>query len=173
MPTDSDHTDINVRAHRYYLVRTVVRCRHCGQWTGVVAIGLAPGHETLQLDDEAVDDGSACDTWSVAPHGALLFHVAYLPDAVQRRLAELTGSYRIAVGGDATDDAEACWANHCDHCAARLHDDELHGEPGGGFLPMSEAEARGIRLLAVDEAFEACAAGYADDPSFFDSMSRG
>jgi len=134
-----------------------------------VAVGLWPGHEVLELDDEALDDAHAMDVWEVANHAGFLFHVAYLPSDVQSRISEICPAY--ALDHDESGD-ELCWANHCEHCAATFDDQDLFCEPGGAFLPVTEADAGLIQLCNVDETIAAAAAGDAPEPPFFDSMRR-
>ena len=80
--------EVNIRSPRYYIARTVSTCWHCGSPTALVAIAVPPGHETLDVDDDASDEGSDGETqhrehpaaaWSVADHNAFLFYVDSLP----------------------------------------------------------------------------------------------
>jgi hypothetical protein len=148
--------------------------------TGVLALGLPPEHETLDLDAEVggeVDGGkdpegdSARETdtgdWQRAGANAFLFYVEYLPDSVRGRLRDLSPSFRLAYS-DATQNSY--WANHCDHCNRLLADHELHCEPEGAFVPLSETDAAVIELLRIEEPFEAAADGYAFEPEFFSLM---
>jgi hypothetical protein len=121
---------------------------------------LPPGHEVLE------DDGE--DVWSVVTGSAFLFFVEYLPEPVLQRMRTLAPAYRLSSPAD----DEPHWVNHCETCGRAFDDDELFGEPGGGFVPTSEAEARLIELVSVDQALEAGAGGYAYEPQFFDSMRR-
>ena len=66
---------------------------------------------------------------------------------------------------------ESHWANHCEHCASKFSDDELHCEPGI-FMPGGLEEAERISLTLLMQAFSAVVAGYALDPEFFASMLR-
>jgi hypothetical protein len=176
---NGDGTAINIRANRYFLAHTVGRCRHCNASMPLVALVLPPGHETLEWDDDAQDGGlpdgysgdeTPLDTWNSAAHSAFLFYVDYLPEAVGRRLKVLTQSYRF---GYSEAVAGFHWANHCERCGSLQDDHELFCEPDGAFLPTTEGGARAIHLLAVEEAVEIAAAGYAYDPVFFDAMSKG
>jgi hypothetical protein len=158
----------NIRSPRYWIARTEGRCWHCGEQTRLIAVALPPGHEILELDEEAPDE-AANDVWSVTSLRAFLFHIDYLPDGVRRRLFEVNPFFRR---GSADVTAGTYWGNHCEHCDSLLVDHELFCEPGA-FLPTNERDASLIHLLPVDEAFEALAAGYAVEPQFFDAMSRG
>jgi hypothetical protein len=163
-------TDINIRSARYFLARAVITCWYCHASTQVAALALPPGHETLELDDDARDDGTPEGSWSIASQNAFLFYVEYIPDAVRRSLNAVSPSYRF---GHSEAVEGLYWANHCEHCGFRLDDHELFCEPDGAFLPTTEASAGAVQLLAVEETFEAAAAGYAYEPLLFDSMSRG
>jgi len=177
--------DVNIRSAAYYIALTQVLCWHCGSMTGVVALGLPPEHETLNLDGEGDDEGDGVsdgeakdldgdvglgthfDDWQPADGNAFLFYVGSLPESVQSRLRDVSPSFRFAYS-EATQNSY--WANHCDHCALLLSDYELHCEPEGAFVPLSETAAAGIELLRVEEAFEAAADGYAFEPEFFSRM---
>jgi len=160
----TNSTAINLRADRYCVAQTMDTCRHCGQATRVVAVVLPAGHEVLDWDDDDADD---LGTWQPAAQPAFLFHVAYLPGHVQRRMcAQSAYAIERSVPGN-----ESCWANHCEHCGAYVDDQELFCEPGGGFCPASEAQASLIDLEVVDEPIGVDAAGYAPQPEFFDAMN--
>jgi hypothetical protein len=143
----------------------------------LVAIAVPPGHETLDVDDEASDDETlrgetAAATWSVADHGAFLFFIDFLPAAIQDRINQHLPTYRPNCGIAAADSGSH-WSNHCESCGSQLDDQELFCEPGGAFLPTSESTASAIHLEMVDEPFETSAAGYSYEPPGFDAMARG
>jgi len=190
--------DLNIRSGRYYIARNEVLCWHCGLRTGLLALALPPEHETLDLDDQVDDEGDGASdrdsvpgnlggnaganspdsdtgldtgsvSWQRAGVNAFLFYVEYLPDAVQGRLRDLSPSFRFAYS-DAT--LSSYWANHCDHCGRLLGDHELHCEPEGAFVPVSETAAAAIELLKIEEPFEAAADGYAFEPEFFRLMRK-
>jgi hypothetical protein len=174
-------TDINIRSPRYLLAHTLGTCWHCRASTQLFALVVPPGHEALELDDEAQDaagdeaqnetqnEALAVDIWCAATHHAFLFYIEFLPAVIQDRLKQFTQSYRL----EFSDAAHGpYWANHCERCGSLLDDHELFCEPEGAFLPTSESSAGAIHLLALDEAFEAAAGGYAHEPQFFNAMSR-
>ena len=163
------HHDINIRSSRFYLARTVGTCRRCRAPTPLLALAVPPGHETLELDDEAQEEALAVDTWHLASNSAFLFFVEFIPALIWNRLEQFTqlshfGKSAAMVGG--------YWANHCGRCGAQFDDQELFCEPEGAFCPTSEMAASAIHLLTVEDAFEAAAAGYAYEPQFFDAMSK-
>jgi hypothetical protein len=194
MPSPLVLPEMNIRSPRYYIARTVSTCWHCGSPTALVAIALPPGHETLDVDDDASDESSGDETqhrehpaaaWSVADHNAFLFYVGSLPAAIQKRINQYQPAYR-PIDADATAAATAAapatdaggssgsyWANHCEQCGCQLDDHELFCEPEGAFLPTSEATAAAIHLVLVDEPFETSAAGYSYEPPLFDAMIPG
>jgi hypothetical protein len=147
-------TRANVRAASYYIARTHMPCPHCGGLTPLTGVALAPGHETL---DEA------CEEWQSVPANAFLFYLEALSQAVHARLHQMAANVRF----------NAYWVNHCEHCERILDDLVVHGEPGHGFTPLSEAAAAGIVLTEITEPFEASAAGYSLEPEFFARMRRG
>jgi hypothetical protein len=147
--------EANIRSPGYYIAQTTMRCLSCGRWTRVLALAVPPPHEIL-IEDQ----------WQAANVSAFLFYVTALPDGVCRRL---TGNSSFFRPGRAAGGSDPCWANHCEHCDAPVSDDELHCEPGG-FMPEHADAAPAISLIAVWEAFQAAAAGYAADPEFFAHM---
>jgi hypothetical protein len=174
MQSSVSQHDINIRSSRFYLARAVGTCRRCGAPTRLFALAVPPGHETLELDDEAQDDEAqqetlAKDTWRIAPNSAFLFFVEFIPAVIQNRLKPVTQLSRF---GKSEAMAGGCWANHCERCGSQFDDQELFCEPEGAFFPTSEMAAGAIQLLPIDEAFEAAAAGYAYEPQFFDAMSK-
>jgi hypothetical protein len=158
------HSDPNYRSPNYRIARADTRCRHCGRTTRVLALLLPEDHEAL--DTETAEELNA---WQLAGTNAFLFYVAHLPESVQRRVFQLSPTFRVA-HSKAT--SNAYWANHCEHCDTLLDDHELHCEPDGAFMPCSEAEAGNILLLQIDEPFEAVAAGCALEPEFFRFMRK-
>jgi hypothetical protein len=143
-----------VRSENYFIARATTRCRHCGMASSVWALALPGNHEVL--DSEI--------PWQPAGASAVLFYVAHLPEAVQRRLRGLTALFRVAFS-PAT--LNRYWANHCEHCDALLEDHELHCEPSAAFMPSNSFEAANILLTSIEEPFGAAAAGYAIEPEFF------
>jgi hypothetical protein len=167
MRPEFDETDIDVRSDRYFIARTVGSCGRCGRPTVVVALCLPPGHERLEVDED-LPQGEHDEVWSRADRHAFLFHVDNLSAAAQRHVRDIAPCYDF--GQDETQGFQ--WVNHCEHCGTQLDDLELFCEPDGPFLPTSEAGARVIRLVPIDEPIEARAAGLADEPEFFNHMSR-
>jgi len=88
-------TDINIRSPRYLLAHTLGTCWHCRASTQLFALVVPPGHEALELDDEAQDAAGdeaqsetqnetqnetlAVDIWCAATHHAFLFYIEFLP----------------------------------------------------------------------------------------------
>jgi hypothetical protein len=156
--------EANVRSQSYYVAGTDCGCWRCGISTRLLALAVPHSHETLDGDSPHLPDA-----WQRANFNAFLFYVERLPESVQTRLSELSRHFRLEYS---TATLSAYWANHCEHCGALLEDHELHCEPDGAFLPLSEAAAGGIELLQVNEPFEAAAAGYAFEPEFFGFMRK-
>jgi ribosomal protein S14 len=164
--------DANVRSQTYYVARTNMRCRHCGSPTGLLALAVPDGHETLDEDAQA-DAGCgepASEAWQPANADAFLFYVGCLPEGVQGRLNQLSQCFRLAHSAATS---SSYWANHCEHCGSLLGDHELHCELDGAFMPSSEAAAANIQLMHIHEPFQAAAGGYALDPEFFGFMRKG
>lgn len=159
--TESLTHSINIRSSRFLVARTVAACRRCRVLTTLIAVVLPPGHETLELDDEAPDEAQAVDTWQTAAQHAFLFHIEFLPTSVAARL-QLLAPLRY----------DGYWANHCASCDLPQDDQALFCEPEGAFAPASESNAALIEILSIDEPFEAAVAGYAVEPHFLYAMHR-
>jgi hypothetical protein len=181
---------VNFRSPNYMVAYTQGICAQCGASTPLVALALPPGHEVHDVEGgegvKGVEGGEG--VWSVASGRAFLFFVECIPETVLHRMRAVAPAYRLSRpaeaappdAGAAPPDAGAApaddaphWANHCETCGRAFDDDELFGEPGGGFVPTSEAEARLIQLVRVDAALEAGAGGYAYEPQYVDCMPRG
>lgn len=162
------NVDCNVRSGSYLVAFTAAECAYCRAATCVIALVLPPAHETLAVDglDERTEE-SAEDSWEAAHCNASIFYVGYLPESVQGRLRDIAPAYRLA---HSTATQGSYWANHCERCGALLHDHDLHCEPDGAFLPTDPENAAAIRLIRMDEPFEAAAAGYAYEPPFLPSL---
>jgi hypothetical protein len=164
--------DANVRSPFYYVARANIRCWHCGLPTSLLALALPQSHETLDVDactGAGDHDDPAADTWQCANVNAFLFYVERLSGGVRGRLSRISECFRLAHSAATL---KSYWANHCEHCGSLLEDHELHCEPQGAFMPASEAAARDVRLLQIQEPLEAAAAGYALEPEFFSFMRR-
>src|SRR5260370_40718445 len=138
---ENNSHEINIRSPRYYIARTVSTCWHCGSPTALVAIAVPPGHETLDVDDDASDEGSDDEpqhrehpaaAWSVADHNAFLVYLDSLPGAVQKRMNHYQPAYR-PIDGHATapppapapgDGSRSYRATHCGQCCRQLDDTE-------------------------------------------------
>jgi len=173
MSENQPRPSVNVRSQSYYVAQTSVGCWHCGLSTRLLALALPHHHETLHseppADATADRDDSTLDVWQRESVNAFIFYIEYLPDDVQGRLRPISPFFRWAYSSSTLN---SYWANHCEHCGKLLGDHELHCEPEGAFMPLSETAATNIQLLKVKEPFEAMAAGYALEPEFFRSMRR-
>jgi hypothetical protein len=164
----SDCIEINIRSTNYLIALSQAMCGTCRKFTSVVALVVPPGHEVLDSDADTQPESEA-HVWQTAPHGAFLFHVEYLPDAIRGRLGVFAQFFRRG-SCDVTGDVD--WSNHCERCGCRLEDQELFCEPESAFFPTSKTHAEAINLIPVDEPFQALAAGYSPDPEFLDLISR-
>jgi recombinational DNA repair protein (RecF pathway) len=153
-------SDVNYRSQTYGIACALQCCGGCARPTPVVGLVLPRGHETLEIDTDA--QGVEVDVWEAAEAGAFVFFVEHLPEAVQRRLLELSQYYRRDGQSE-----QSYWLNHCSFCGMPQGDFELYCEPEGAFFPISERAAASVQLQNVTEPFEAQAAGYAYAPEFF------
>ena len=154
---------VNNRSQSYYIATAMQRCECCHRSTPVIGLFLARGHETLQTGLQSNRDASVTDVWETAEDGALLFDVAYLPDAVHLRLRQFFRHYHKNADGETP---LSSWLNHCWFCGEAQADFDLYCEPEGAFSPISPEAAKNICLFEIEEAFEAQAAGYAYAPAF-------
>jgi hypothetical protein len=184
---DSQVEPFNVRAPRFWLAHTQAACSRCRAPLRLFALAVPPGHETLEVDEEAAgqagkragkpDDQadhdpstpSAVETWQIAGHPAFLFHIESVPEDIRTLLQELAPSYRMHPGEPGEGEQ---WANHCDRCGAPQDDQALFCEPEGAFFLTDETSAGRIELRSFEAAFAAAAGGYAPEPLCFDAMSR-
>lgn len=151
--------DVNIRSSDYFIARSHSTCSHCLRITAVTALAVPPGHEVLLPEEDGLQQMEDSPVWERMALPGFLFQIESLPESIQRRLPA-----HVGIGSG--------WSNHCEHCGARLEDQDLFCEPGAAFCPDSAARARTIHLLRVAEPFAAFAAGYAPDPEFFHAISR-
>ena len=59
--------------------------------------------------------------------------------------------------------------NHCEHCGTQMEEEELHGDPGSPFSPVSDEDMEAIRLHEVCDPFEASAGGECHNLRHLDS----
>ena len=142
----------NVRSRRYFIVESRFRCDQCNAVTAVFGFAVPAGYESLWVDDDTPDDESG--TWEAQRIPAVLSYVEYLPENVANRLRLVTQNYRLDCHGDVD---TIFWANHCEHCGAQMEEEELHGDPGSPFVPVSDEGLEAIRLHEVREPFAAWA----------------
>ncbi len=155
-------TDVNLRSTSYTIAQGETSCWKCRKLTPVFALFVPAGHEYLEVGD---DDDAA---WELQDETAVLSFVTYLASAVAKRVAELTGHYRLDYSKTA---GHSYWMNHCEACGMKQGDFELMCEPEGAFFPMEEAAAAQILLLPSSEPFCAGAdASYGD--RLFEAMRR-
>ncbi len=141
---------MKIRADRYAIVSASALCPGCARWTHVVAL-VAPQHH-----ERCGEEG-----WEPVAERASIFYVTQLSAPVLRRIASLSPGYRKTTEG-----TDACFANHCEHCAQPLEDHDLHCEPGAAFQPETAGEAQAISLWDIEEALDVDASGFSHDPDF-------
>lgn len=147
-------SEANVRAEHYSIVRAPGVCPRCGCRNELTALMVPPGH--------AVRDLEACSAvrsagWEIVPCSAFLFHLERLAPAVEQRLCS-----RSARRGSMLRDR----INRCTRCEHVWPEEELFCEPGGAFLPQSEAEAQRLAFHPVAEPLWGSVGGHAPDPMF-------
>jgi hypothetical protein len=162
---DTDHdAHPNVRSSRYFIVESRTQCDRCNVVTAVFGLALPAGYESLYVNDDTPDD--VIETWEAPGMAAVLSYVDFVPESVANRIRSLTQHYRL----DAHSEADgAFWMNHCEHCGVRLEEEELHGDPGCPFVPVSDEGLEAIQLHEVREPFAACAGAESHDVTPLDS----
>jgi hypothetical protein len=156
--TDAKDAEPNVRANRYFIVESRMRCPQCDVVTAVFAFALPAGYESLIAYDDTPDDEEG--SWEARGLAGVLSYVEYLPEGVAQRVGGMTSHYRLDLDGLS---GERFWANRCQHCEARMEEEELHGEYDGTSEPMPSEGLEAIRVHEVREPFEAWAGGEAND----------
>jgi len=166
MPDSTHNIQFNVRAGRYFIVESRMRCEQCKALTAVFGFALPADYESLysDTDDDTPDD--ECGTWEVPGFAAVLSYVDYIPESVVDHVCSMTQNYRLdhneAGGG-------SFWMNHCEHCGAQVEEEELHGELESPFGPMPSEGLEAIRLHEVHEPFTAWVGGQSYDVKPMDS----
>ena len=85
---------------------------------------------------------------------AILSFVSELPNAVVSHVRELTSRYQLVCDREGS---SGIWVNHCEHCGARMSEEELHDGLDGPFGPEPHEGLESVRLHEVREPFEASA----------------
>lgn len=152
----------NVRADRYLLLVTTRDCWRCQATTRVFGLALAAGYQALHFyenDDDDDDTAVPGEYWRPGRTLAILSYVKDVPDTVARRLEGLAPRYRL----DFSQTIQSFyWMNHCEHCDAKLGDNETFHEFGVGF-DLSGVGPNEIRVEAeIAEPF-AAACSYSEE----------
>jgi hypothetical protein len=137
----------NVRAPRYFIVESKSRCPQCKNVTTVVAVALPNGYESYVEDDKS-------GAWEMPGSAAVLSYVEYLPETIAHRVSATSLNYRLD-----SEEESGCeiWLNHCEHCRAKLPEEELHGDPDAAFGAVPQEGFGVMRLQDMHEPFEAWA----------------
>ena len=150
-----------VRSDRYLLLVTTRACWRCNATTTVFGIALPAGYQGLhsyENDDDDDDTAQPGEYWRTGQQMTVLSYVRDVADSVARRLQVLAPRYRIDFSQTT---GSFYWMNHCEHCDAKLGDNETFHESGVGF-DMGGGGANKIRVQeVVVEPFSA-ASGYSE-----------
>ena len=158
------NSDPNVRSSKYFIVESRIRCAKCEVVTTVFGLALPAGYESLQVDDDIPDDESG--PWEALGIAAVLSNVEYLPETVAQRIRSVTQNFRLDLHSEG---GVSFWMNHCEHCGAQMEEEELHGDPGSPFAPVSDEGLEDIRSHEVREPFTAWAGVESHDVRHLDS----
>jgi hypothetical protein len=154
----------NVRSASYLLATAVRQCWRCRAQTGVCAIMLPAGHETLYVEDDPADD-----YWELSDEPTLLSYIRDLAPAASIQLQALAPHYRV----DYSQTTQSFyWMNHCEHCAAKLGDFDTNNEFGVAFDPANAVQAASISIREIFEPFTASCGCYTYGIEQFQNMSR-
>jgi hypothetical protein len=115
----------------FYLITSQEVCWKCGTSSPVITFA-AEGIEGQAEDGDP--------TW------VTFCYVAHVPERL-RRFLTLRHPFYFR---DYSNTVQTYYyLNHCASCSTKIGDYYLHSEPGGGFFPTSEVEARRIVLLEL------------------------
>lgn len=138
----------NIRSQRFWLMETVVSCWKCGAGTVVYGICLPESAETYEVDEERGEEG-----WQFGGFSTIPSYIDVVSPAVQAVLGQRAPGLRPDFSRTTQ---STYYMNHCRHCGMKQGDHELHNEPGGGFVPMSEDDVAAIKLTPIPQTpFEA------------------
>jgi hypothetical protein len=132
----------NVRSDRYLLLVTTRDCWWCKAATQVFGLALPEGYQALHFyahGDEDDDPAQPGKSWRTGRRRALLSYVWDLADPVAQRLGVLAPRYHLDFSQTIQ---EFYWMNHCEHCEAKLGDNNTFHELGVGFDPLGPNEIR-------------------------------
>lgn len=155
----------NVRAPYCYIAQTIGRCWKCHEYTLLTAILLPGGHETLEAQEDEVDDNTTnLDTmqtyWLAQEKPAFIFYIDDMP----REVVSQFGRVRHYLSRDYSKTTDSrYWMNHCQHCNAKQGDFPLHCEPNGFFVPLEVRYGKDIELHTIKTAFTAACGGISHD----------
>jgi len=155
IPKTPEEPFINVRADSYTLIESVQECRRCKRLTKMFGFLLAPGHESLQMDEEEDEKGNPLITepsWEVSNTPCLLANVDYIAPKVLTQVKKLTNTYFM--DRSQTLDADY-YMNHCQFCKIKQGDFFAYREPGGAFFPDSAKQFEMIKTYEIKEPFQA------------------
>lgn len=166
LPSEVDD-DLFIRAERYYIGQTSKTCWKCEKQTRVYGFLLDENHELL-TDYESPDSDRLILSWEYVGEPMTVSNIQHLPDSIQKRIGELTGSYYPDTSQTA---GGQYWMNHCDRCGAKQGDFYIHEELGpGGFFPVEVKDARLVTLYRVDEPFKIGSCNHGGPVCHFKSM---
>jgi len=136
---------INIRAASYFLARATRECWKCHGET--VIHGFA-----VRLPFQFIAPGDLQRVWQDADHSAVLSYVTILPARVVERVKPLAP---LLTPDDSRWRNGNYWMNHCEHCGAKLGDQENVEEHNAPLNPCYVTSLSKLVLLGVDEPFEA------------------
>lgn len=139
-------SEVRIRSSAYFVAVTSDYCWKCAEPTSLFGLFLPPGHETLEIDEDA-DEG---DYWLRHDGWTSLSYVTDLLPHVAARLKAFAPRYRLDFSKTTS---TSYLMNHCEHCGMKQGDFEMHCEPGGAFFPMDQQAAHRIVLHMHQEAF--------------------
>jgi hypothetical protein len=137
-----------VRSDRYLLLVTTRDCWRCNATTRVFGIALPEGYQRMHFyenDDPDDDTAQPGEYWRPGRKLTVLSYVRHVADSVAQRLQVLAPRYRIDFSQTT---GSFYWMNHCEHCDAKLGDNETFHESGVGF-DMSGIGGNKIRVQQV------------------------
>lgn len=114
-----------------YLLQKLLPCWECKEEIQAVSVAIEP------LETSPVDDHSFF----------ILNNITQLPEKLLARVSELAPQYKLTFSRRL---GSSYFMNHCDKCGAPFSDYYLHETPGAPFSPITEDEAKSVKLIKMD-----------------------
>lgn len=153
----------NIRANKFYIVKSKELCWKCSRLSEVFAFFLPAGHEKLEdWEDESYQNQPSSNLiagkeWVKAEYAIFVTYVNFLSEYPLKLIKEISPNYYYDFSKTTSDNY---YMNHCEHCGSKQGDFFMYSEPGGAFCPSSEADAEDMIFSLYEDNFEANAGNF-------------